>query len=115
MRVGILTGGGDAPGLNNVIRGVVTKGINAYKYEFVGFKDGWKGPLEGLTRPVTLADVAHINDEGGTILGSSRTNPIKIENGVARLLVYQKLLITIFQTPITHLVFKHLWQLQLRL
>ena len=85
MRVGILTGGGDAPGLNNVIRGVVTKGINAYKYEFVGFKDGWKGPLEGLTRPVTLADVAHINDEGGTILGSSRTNPIKIENGVARI------------------------------
>ena len=85
MRVGILTGGGDAPGLNNVIRGVVTQGINAYKYEFVGFKDGWKGPLEGLTRPVTLADVAHINDEGGTILGSSRTNPIKIENGVARI------------------------------
>lgn len=85
MRVGILTGGGDAPGLNNVIRGVVTKGINAYKYEFVGFKDGWKGPLEGLTRPVTLADVAHINDEGGTILGSSRTNPIKIENGVQRI------------------------------
>ena len=85
MRVGILTGGGDAPGLNNVIRGVVTKGINAYKYEFIGFKDGWKGPLEGLTRPVTLADVAHINDEGGTILGSSRTNPIKIENGVTRI------------------------------
>ena len=78
MRVGILTGGGDAPGLNNVIRGVVTKGINAYKYEFIGFKDGWKGPLEGLTRPVTLADVAHINDEGGTILGSSRTNPLII-------------------------------------
>ena len=49
MRIGILTGGGDCPGLNGVIRGVVTKGIKDYGYEFVGFRDGWKGPLEGLT------------------------------------------------------------------
>ncbi|MGA1082155.1 MAG: 6-phosphofructokinase, partial [Candidatus Nanopelagicales bacterium] len=85
MRVGMLTGGGDAPGLNNVIKGVVTQGIKKYGYEFVGFLDGWKGPLEGLTKPIGLADVAYIHDRGGTILGSSRTNPIKIENGVAQI------------------------------
>ncbi|MSW39932.1 MAG: 6-phosphofructokinase, partial [Actinobacteria bacterium] len=51
MRFGVLTGGGDCPGLNGVIRGVVTKGIKDYGYEFVGFRDGWKGPLEGLTMP----------------------------------------------------------------
>ena len=85
MRIGMLTGGGDAPGLNNVIKGVVTAGIKKYGYEIVGFLDGWKGPLEGLTKPISLSDVAHIHDRGGTILGSSRTNPIKIENGVARI------------------------------
>lgn len=85
MRVGMLTGGGDAPGLNNVIKGVVTQGIKKYGYEFVGFLDGWKGPLEGLTKPIGLADVAYIHDRGGTILGSSRTNPIKIEDGVAKI------------------------------
>jgi len=85
MRVGMLTGGGDAPGLNNVIKGVVTQGIKKYGYEFVGFLDGWKGPLEGLIKPIGLADVAYIHDRGGTILGSSRTNPIKIENGVAQI------------------------------
>ncbi|MGA1677915.1 MAG: 6-phosphofructokinase, partial [Candidatus Nanopelagicales bacterium] len=70
---------------NNVIKGVVTQGIKKYGYEFVGFLDGWKGPLEGLTKPIGLADVAYIHDRGGTILGSSRTNPIKIENGVAQI------------------------------
>jgi len=51
MRIGVLTGGGDCPGLNAVIRAAVTQGINGYGHEFVGFRDGWKGPLEGLTRP----------------------------------------------------------------
>lgn len=85
MRIGMLTGGGDAPGLNNVIKGVVTQGVNKYGYEFVGFLDGWKGPLAGLTKPIGLSDVAYIHDRGGTILGSSRTNPIKIKNGIQQI------------------------------
>ncbi len=85
MRIGILTGGGDCPGLNGVIRGVVTKGIKEYGYEFVGFRDGWKGPLEALTMPLDLATVKPILAKGGTILGSSRTNPFKIDNGVERI------------------------------
>ena len=83
MRIGVLTGGGDCPGLNAVIRAVVTQGINGYGHEFVGFRDGWKGPLEGLTRPLGLADVADILPRGGTILGSSRTNPVQ-DRGRAR-------------------------------
>ena len=82
MRIGILTGGGDCPGLNAVIRGVVQKGIKEYGNELVGFRDGWKGPLEGLTMPLTLENTRDILPLGGTILGSSRTNPFKIENGV---------------------------------
>ena len=85
MRIGVLTGGGDCPGLNGVIRGVVRKGIKEYGYEFVGFRDGWKGPLEGLTMPLDLASTRGILPRGGTILGSSRTNPFKIENGVERI------------------------------
>jgi 6-phosphofructokinase 1 len=82
MRVGVLTGGGDCPGLNAVIRAVVRKGVTEYGYEFVGFRDGWKGPLEGLTTDLGIAQVRGILPRGGTILGSSRTNPIKIEGGV---------------------------------
>ncbi len=85
MRIGVLTGGGDCPGLNAVIRAVVTKGINAYGHEFVGFRDGWKGPVEGHTRPLGLDDVEDILSRGGTILGSSRTNPYKIDGGVDRI------------------------------
>jgi ATP-dependent phosphofructokinase / diphosphate-dependent phosphofructokinase len=85
MRIGVLTGGGDCPGLNGVIRGVVRKGVKEYGYEFVGFRDGWKGPLEGLTMPLNLETTRGILPKGGTILGSSRTNPFKIENGVERI------------------------------
>ncbi|MFC7330357.1 6-phosphofructokinase [Marinactinospora rubrisoli] len=85
MRVGVLTGGGDCPGLNAVIRAVVRKGIKDYGYEFVGFRDGWRGPLEGDTMPLDRAAVSGILPRGGTILGSSRTNPIKIEGGVERI------------------------------
>jgi phosphofructokinase-like protein len=84
MRVGVLTGGGDCPGLNAVIRAVVRKGTDVYGYEFVGFRDGWKGPLEGLTMPLGVPDVRGILPRGGTILGSSRTNPFTIEGGVER-------------------------------
>jgi phosphofructokinase-like protein len=85
MRIGVLTGGGDCPGLNAVIRAVVRKGVSTYGYEFVGFRDGWRGPLEGLTRPLGIPEVRGILPRGGTILGSSRTNPFKIEGGVERI------------------------------
>jgi 6-phosphofructokinase 1 len=85
MRVGVLTGGGDCPGLNAVIRAVVRKGVKEYGYEFVGFRDGWKGPLEGLTMPLGIPEVRGILPRGGTILGSSRTNPFKTEGGVEQI------------------------------
>lgn len=85
MRVGVLTGGGDCPGLNAVIRAAVRRGIKEYGYEFVGFRDGWKGPLEGLTMELGLPQVRGILPRGGTILGSSRTNPIKVDGGIQQI------------------------------
>ena len=85
MRVGVLTGGGDCPGLNAVIRGVVRKGVKDYGNDFVGFRDGWRGPLEDQTRPLDVEQVRGILPRGGTILGSSRTNPFAIEGGVERI------------------------------
>jgi len=85
MRIGVLTGGGDCPGLNAVIRAVVRKGIGVYGHEFVGFRDGWKGPLESLTGPLGIPEVRGILPRGGTILGSSRTNPFKVDGGVDRI------------------------------
>jgi 6-phosphofructokinase 1 len=85
MRIGVLTGGGDCPGLNAVIRAVARKGIEVYGHEIVGFRDGWHGPLEGRSRPVTLTDVEDILTRGGTILGSSRTNPYGVEGGPDRI------------------------------
>lgn len=82
MRVGVLTGGGDCPGLNAVIRAVVRKGSSEHGYEFVGFRNGWRGPLESLTRPLDIQAVRGILPRGGTILGSSRTNPFKVDGGV---------------------------------
>src|SRR5438128_2225333 len=76
MRVGVLTGGGDCPGLNAVIRALVRKGTPEYGYEFIGFRDGWRGPLEGDTIPLDVHAVRGILPRGGTILGSSRTNPL---------------------------------------
>ena len=58
MRVGVLTGGGDCPGLNAVIRAVVRKGVQEYGLEFVGFRDGWRGPLEGDTMPLDVQGCA---------------------------------------------------------
>ena len=81
MRVGVLTGGGDCPGLNAVIRAVVRKGVQEYGLEFVGFRDGWRGPLEGDTVPLDVQAVRGILPRGGTILGSSRTNPLKNSGG----------------------------------
>ncbi|MBT8226928.1 MAG: 6-phosphofructokinase [Dactylosporangium sp.] len=85
MRIGVLTGGGDCPGLNAVIRAVVRKGIDTYGHEFVGFRDGWRGPLEGYAMDLDISRVRGILPRGGTILGSSRTNPFKIERGVEKI------------------------------
>ena len=83
MRVGVLTGGGDCPGLNAVIRAVVRRGVQEYGLEFVGFRDGWRGPLDADTVPLDVPAVRGILPRGGTILGSSRTNPFK-ESGRGR-------------------------------
>jgi phosphofructokinase-like protein len=82
MRVGVLTGGGDCPGLNAVIRAVVTKGIKEYGYEFVGFRDGWRGLIDNDRLDLDLDSVGDILAKGGTVLGSSRTNPFKVDGGV---------------------------------
>ncbi len=81
MRIGVLTGGGDAPGLNAVIRAIVRKGIDEYGDHIVGFRDGWRGPLENEFIDLTDATTYGILPRGGTILGSSRTNPFKDADG----------------------------------
>ena len=81
MRFGVLTGGGDCPGLNAVIRGVVRKGIDAYGHQVLGFRDGWRGVLEGSFIELDHAAIRGILPRGGTILGSSRTNPYKRDDG----------------------------------
>ncbi|WBU37172.1 6-phosphofructokinase [Homoserinibacter sp. YIM 151385] len=77
MSIGILTSGGDCPGLNAVIRAAVLKGITAHDLEFVGFRNGWKGVVEGDTIPLGRPQVMGISKQGGTILGTSRTNPFE--------------------------------------
>ena len=74
MRIGVLTGGGDCPGLNAVIRAIVRKGINAYGHEFVGFRYGWAGVLNNEAIDLTLSSTRGILHRGGTILGSSRSS-----------------------------------------
>jgi 6-phosphofructokinase 1 len=81
VRIGVLTGGGDCPGLNAVIRGVVRKGVDVYGDEVVGFRDGWRGVLECSYIPLDLEAIRGILPRGGTILGSSRTNPYKRDDG----------------------------------
>ena len=76
MKIGVLTGGGDCPGLNPVIRAIVRKAYND-KHETIGFINGWRGIIEGNTIPLDLAAIAGILPKGGTILGTSRTNPYK--------------------------------------
>src|SRR5947209_17833663 len=90
MRVGLLTGGGDCPGLNAVIRAVVRKGERQYGDELVGFRDGWKGVIEDSTMPLTVERCRGILPRGGTILGTSRTNPYKVEGGADRALATLK-------------------------
>ncbi|MCF3964793.1 6-phosphofructokinase [Streptomyces fuscigenes] len=85
MRVGVLTGGGDCPGLNAVIRAIVRKGVQEHGFAFTGFRDGWRGLLDGTARPLDIASVHGILPLGGTIIGASRTNPLAAEDGVDRI------------------------------
>src|SRR6187402_1138404 len=86
MKIGILTSGGDAPGLNAVIRAIVLTGIATGKCDqFVGFLDGWKGVVDGDIMQLTRNEVKGIGKFGGTILGTSRTNPFEGNGGVDRI------------------------------
>ena len=84
-KIGVLTGGGDCPGLNPAIRGCVMRGLDR-GFESIGLMEGWRGLVEGNTMPVTLADVKEIAGKGGTILGTSRTNPFKMEGAADKCL-----------------------------
>src|SRR5919201_4809969 len=84
MRIGVLTGGGDCPGLNAVIRAIVRKGITKNGHEFVGFRYGWAGVLANEAIDLTLDSTRGILHRGGTILGSSRTNPYKTDDGLEK-------------------------------
>jgi len=86
LKVGVLSGGGDAPGINAVIRAVVRKGIRNYDYEIIGIKDGWRGLLEGEFWHLDLKTVSGILPRGGSILGTSRTNPFKYKKGPERMI-----------------------------
>jgi phosphofructokinase-like protein len=81
MTIGILTSGGDCPGLNAVIRGAVLKGTQIYGQDFLGFRDGWRGVVDGDVMPLARKDIQGISKQGGTILGTSRTNPFEGDNG----------------------------------
>ena len=85
--IGVLTGGGDCPGLNAVIRAVV-KTAHRHNYSVIGIRNGWKGIVEGKVEPLTDCSVTGILPKGGTILGTSRTNPFKDEEDVARMLMH---------------------------
>jgi len=86
MKIGILTGGGDCPGLNAVIRAVVRKGVFTYGDEFVGFLEGWRGLVDDNSMVLDLEAVGGILPRGGTILRTSRTNPSKRADGLDRCL-----------------------------
>ena len=84
MRIGILTGGGDCPGLNAVIRAVVRKGEGQYGHNIVGYRHGWRGVMDGESMDLGVGSVRGLLPRGGTILGTSRTNPYKSDDGAAR-------------------------------
>jgi 6-phosphofructokinase 1 len=84
MRIGILTGGGDCPGLNAVIRAVVRKGEGQYGHNIVGYRHGWRGAMNGESINLSVSSVRGLLPRGGTILGTSRTNPFKSPDGAAK-------------------------------
>ena len=83
MRIGVLTGGGDCPGLNAVIRAVVRRGEEGYGQQLVGFRHGWRGVLDGEVLELTVAGTEGLLARGGTALGTSRTNPLARDDGRA--------------------------------
>jgi ATP-dependent phosphofructokinase / diphosphate-dependent phosphofructokinase len=85
VRIGVLTGGGDCPGLNAAIRAIVRRGIDGHGHAIVGFRDGWRGPLENAYDDLTIESTRGILPRGGTILRSSRTNPLARDDGPARI------------------------------
>ncbi|MBI4533311.1 MAG: ATP-dependent 6-phosphofructokinase, partial [Candidatus Melainabacteria bacterium] len=86
MRIGILTGGGDCPGLNAVIRAVVRRSNKDYGSEVIGFLEGWRGPVENMVMPLTVQSTSGLLQRGGTIIRTSRTNPFKLERGPERIM-----------------------------
>jgi phosphofructokinase-like protein len=90
VKVGVLSGGGDAPGINAVIRAVVRKGILIYGDEMIGIQDGWRGLVENKFIPLNLKTISGLLPRGGSILGTSRTNPFKREGGPQKVLEITK-------------------------
>src|SRR5574341_1568503 len=86
MRIGVLTGGGDCPGLNAAIRAVVRRAITEYDDHVLGVKNGWEGLVEPDVEPLSLYSISGILPKGGTILGTSRRNPLLLKDGVHRML-----------------------------
>src|SRR5437763_15213259 len=84
MRIGVLTGGGDCPGLNAVIRAVVRKGEGVYGHNIIGFRYGWRGVIECQTTDLTVGTTRGILHRGGTILDTSRINPYRTDDEVRR-------------------------------
>ncbi|WP_454083673.1 6-phosphofructokinase [Georgenia sp. Marseille-Q6866] len=82
MRIGLLTGGGDCPGLNAAIRAVVKRGLGEYGHSIIGFRNGWKGVAEGDVMPLTRGDIRGVLDTGGTLLGTARFHPHSREGGL---------------------------------
>jgi 6-phosphofructokinase 1 len=85
MRIGVLTGGGDCPGLNQAIRGIIYRSLD-FNDEVIGILDGWKGLIKGETKPLNLSDVEELTNAAGTIIFTSRTNPLKKEEDVKKVL-----------------------------
>ncbi len=84
MRIGMLTGGGDCPGLNAVIRAAVRRGEGEHGHTFLGYRHGWRGLIEGQTMTLSIATTRGLLPRGGTMLGTSRTNPYKLDGGPER-------------------------------
>src|SRR5262245_28202501 len=86
-KLGILTGGGDCPGLNAVIRAVARRSMDR-EYDVIGVREGWRGLVEGLFEPLGPREISGLLPRGGTILGTTRTNPYKLDGGVDAVLGY---------------------------
>jgi 6-phosphofructokinase 1 len=85
MRIGVLTGGGDCPGLNAVIRAVARRSMDL-DHEVIGIREGWRGLVDGIFEPLGRREISGLLPRGGTILGTTRTNPYKLDDGVDRVL-----------------------------